>query len=169
MDYIVEKEKAFKVAGVVREFDMETALTEIPAYWDTFFERYLDRLLRTGKPEGELEQAIWRYHVGMFGVCIEAEDGGRKFRYMIAGPYTGGELPPQMSVCEIPELTWAKFLCKGSLPGALQAVNRKIFNEWLPGNTQYDIAGGIHIEWYAEGDPEAPDYESAIWIPVAGK
>lgn len=50
--------------------------------------------------------------------------------------------------------------------GALQSVNTRIFKEWLPENPDYKIAMGVNIEWYSMGDLSAPDYESAIWIPV---
>lgn len=63
-------------------------------------------------------------------------------------------------------MEWAKFRCVGSLPGALQSVNTKIFNEWLPNNGEYKIAMGCNIEYYSKGNPNSSDYESAIWIPV---
>lgn len=56
------------------------------------------------------------------------------------------------------------------MPGTLQSVNTKIFNEWLPGNEEYEIAMGANIEWYsAEGNTSDADYESAIWLPVKRK
>ena len=56
-----------------------------------------------------------------------------------------------------------------TLAEALQAVNTKIFKAWLPGNHEYEIAMEANIEWYAKGDTQSPDYESAIWIPVKRK
>ena len=86
--------------------------------------------------------------------------------YWIAGEYTGGDVPEGMTVCELPAMEWAKFRCKGPLPGALQAVNTRIFSEWLPGNTEYELAHEANIEWYAPGDPQDAGYESDIWVPV---
>lgn len=166
MDYIVEKEKALRLIGFEREFFMENSYVEIPKFWDEYRERYCDGLRKGKAPEGELETAVFHYHVGLFGVCIDdAEEKGR-FRYLIAGRYTGGEVPEGMTLYEFPEMEWAKFLCRGSMPGALQSVNTKIFREWLPENPDYEIAMGANIEWYGEGDIWSPDYESAIWIPV---
>lgn len=166
MDYIVEKEKALRLIGFEREFFMENSYVEIPKFWDEYRERYCDGLRKGKVPEGELETAVFHYHVGLFGVCIDdAEEKGR-FRYLIAGRYTGGEVPEGMTLYEFPEMEWAKFLCRGSMPGALQSVNTKIFREWLPENPDYEIAMGANIEWYGEGDIWSPDYESAIWIPV---
>lgn len=67
---------------------------------------------------------------------------------------------------EIPGYEWAKFRCIGAMPDALQTVNTRIFREWLPNNPDYEIAANLSLEWYAKGDTQSPDYESAIWIPV---
>lgn len=45
----------------------------------------------------------------------------------------------------------------------------KIYKEWLPGNPDYEIAFGADVEWYDNGDMNAPDYRSEIWIPVRAK
>ncbi|MCR5724103.1 MAG: hypothetical protein K6G80_03355 [Treponema sp.] len=45
-----------------------------------------------------------------------------------------------------------------------------LIKDWLPGNPDYEFSGNASIEWYdAEGDMSAPDYHSAIWIPVKRK
>lgn len=74
-----------------------------------------------------------------------------------------------MEVYEFPDFEWAKFRCVGPLPAALQTVNTKIFKEWLPGNTEFEIAMGANIEWYQRGDMSALEYESGIWLPVIRK
>ena len=78
-------------------------------------------------------------------------------------------MPEGMTLYEFPDMEWAKFRCVGPLPGALQAVNTKIFKEWLPGNPDYEIAVGANIEWYSMADGSSSDYESGIWIPVRHK
>ena len=55
------------------------------------------------------------------------------------------------------------------MPEALQKINTKIFQEWLPGNEEYEIAMGANIEWYSKGDTTDVDYESAIWLPIKRK
>lgn len=166
MDFMVEKEKALRLIGFEREFSMENSYAEIPKFWDEYREKYCGKLRQGKRPEGELEEAVFNYHVGMFGVCIDDTGKEGRFRYLIAGRYTGEAVPEGMTLCELPEMEWAKFLCKGPMPGALQSVNTKIFKEWLPGNPDYEIAMGANIEWYSEGDIRSLDYESAIWIPV---
>ena len=63
-------------------------------------------------------------------------------------------------------LTYAKFAIKGPMLGALQATNKKIFNEWLPGNEKYELSKSISIEWYSCGDIQNTDYRSKICVPV---
>lgn len=75
-----------------------------------------------------------------------------------------------MEIYEIPEANWAKFKCIGPLPESMQTVNTQIWKEWLPGNSEYELAGYYNIEWYsAEGSGNDSDYHSAIWIPVKRK
>jgi len=155
MDYRIEKMDAFKVMGLGRKFHMDTAYLKIPKYWDEFYELY----------QGKKDVSI----VGMFGVCIDDENESKEFTYMIADLYKDGEVPEGFQVVDIPAYTWAKFRCVGPLPGALQAVNTRIFNEWLPGNHEHEIAAGINIEMYTRGDTCSADYISEIWIPVKKK
>ncbi len=169
MDYVVEKMKGFKVIGFEREFDFETSYQEIPKFWDEFCKNSLQALFSKEHPEGEIEETICNCCVGEYGVCIDdlAEEG--KFRYLIAGKYTEGEVPEGMTIYDFPDMEWAKFSCKGPMPGAMQAVNTKIFNEWLPGNPDYEIAMSANIEWYSKGETQTVDYESGIWVPVKRK
>lgn len=169
MDYIVEKMENFQIIGLEREFSFDTSYEQIPKYWDEFCADYLARLTRTGKPANELEETILKCHVGMFGVCIGDSGNDGKFRYMIAGIKNGEHVPEGMTTYTFPDMEWAKFLCKGPLPEALQSVNTKIFKEWLPGNPQFEIAMEANVEWYSEGDTKSPAYESAVWIPVKRK
>lgn len=169
MDYAVEKMNGFRVIGFEREFSMDTSYREIPAFWDEFWETYMKPLLARDKPKNEVEQVICDCMVGEYGVCIDDLGKEGKFRYLIAGTYLGGTVPEGMAVYEFTDMEWAKFRCCGPMPGALQTVNTKIFQEWLPGNPEYEIAVWANIEWYSAGDMQAPDYESAIWIPVKRK
>lgn len=169
MDYTVEKMKGFKVIGYEREFSFDTSYQEIPGFWDEICNSKLVELFSGKTPESEEEKTICNCCIGKYGVCID-DIGGGKFRYLIAGDYAGGEIPDGMKVFAFPDMEWAKFSCRGPMPGALQSVNTKIFNEWLPGNTEYEIAMGANIEWYSpEGDMSDVDYETQIWIPVRRK
>lgn len=169
MDYSVEKMSGFKVIGYQREFAFESGYAEIPKFWDEVYKNKVASLLAKANPTTLEEETIRNCQIGEFGVCID-DIGGGKFRYLIAGKYTGGEVPEGMTVYEFPDMEWVKFRCVGPMPGALQSVNTKIFKEWLPGNAEFEIAMGANIEWYSEeGNTTDADYESAIWVPVKRK
>lgn len=168
MDFIVEKMDGFKVIGFESEVSYDTSYQDIPKLWQDFHQKYLNCLM-TKHSENEIEETILKCHIGMFGICVDASEGKGHFKYLIAGMYNGEDIPEGMVTYEFPDLTWAKFLSIGQLPTALQAVNTKIFKEWLPGNPDYDIAMSANIEYYSLGNPESSHYESAIWIPVKSK
>ena len=145
MDYTVSPMWGFKVIGFEREFDYETAYKEIPAFWDEICEKYCTHTIYAGLPPAcPEEKAIIENCIGEYGVCID-DVGGGKFRYLIAGKYTGGEVPDGMALFEIPGGEWAKFECTGPMPDALQSLNTRIFKEWLPGNSEFEIDGFYNI------------------------
>lgn len=85
---------------------------------------------------------------------------------MNGGIYKGEDVPSSMQIMTIEPLTYAKFAIKGPMLGAFQATNKKIFNEWLPGNEKYELSKSISIEWYSCGDIQNTDYRSKICVPV---
>ena len=170
MDYRVEKLDEFQLIGVEREFPMESSYQNLPRFWDEFIKAECAPLWAGKKPETAREKAVCECSIGEFGVCIDEGCPAGRFRYMIAGRYDSREVPEGLTVFTLPALEWAKFRCSGPMPEALQSVNTKIFQEWLPGNPEFEIAQGTNIEWYSmEKDTSAPDYESEIWIPVKRK
>lgn len=167
MDYTVSPMWGFKLIGFERIFSEETSYREIPEFWDEICEKYcLNKLFAGKSPSCPEERAIVENCIGEYAVCID-DVGGGKFRYIIAGKYTGGEVPEGMSIFELPGGEWAKFNCVGRMPEALQKVNAYIFKEWLPDNREYEMSGCYNIEWYSgDGKKNDADYKSAIWIPV---
>ena len=96
--------------------------------------------------------------------------GDGKMLYIIAGKYTGGEVPEGMTLYEFPEGEWAVFECVGPMPSAIQEMTVRVYQEWLPGNPDYELCGDAMVEWYdCDGEQDSPDYRSAIWIPVKRK
>ena len=170
MDYKITPMFPFKVIGFQKEFDSETAYEQIPKFWDEILEKYAANVYAGNAPANSYEQAMMDYGIGEYGVCID-DLGEERFRYLIAGKYTGGEVPEGMTVYEFPRNDWAVFSCIGPMPEALQSVNTRIFREWLPGNPDYEICGNAIVEWYDSSNSAKtdPDYRSAIWIPVKKK
>ena len=170
MDFTVEKMESFQLIGVEREFSPETSYQELPKFWDEFTGAHC-KPTRAGKaPETALEKAVCACSIGEFGVCIDEWDAPGQFRYLIAGKYDGREVPEGLTVVTLPGGEWARFRCSGPMPEALQSVNTRIFQEWLPGNPEFEIACGVNIEWYStEKETTAADYESEIWVPVRRK
>ncbi len=167
VEYTVEKVKAFTLVGFEREISFDAGYQDCPKFWDEFSERYLGPLFSGKEPETDEEQAVCAHRIGEFGVCVCDGEKPGVFRYLIAGRYQGGPVPENMWKISFPEQEWAKFPCRGPLPGALQSVNTQIFQEWLPGNTEYQVSADVSLEWYAaESEVNSFGYESAIWIPV---
>ena len=84
------------------------------------------------------------------------------------------DMSEEFETIVIPENTWAVFPCKGQMPESLQKVNTEIFSEWLPGNSDYEIAGMYNIEYFTapDGYPNGnqdENYYCEIWMPVKSK
>lgn len=169
MDYKITPMNNFKVIGFQKVFDSETSYAEIPKFWDEICSKYANNVWAGKEPANAFEKAVADNNIGEFGICID-DMMGNKFRYLIAGKYEGGEVPEGMEIYEFQNGDWAVFDIYGPCPGALQAVNTKIFTEWLPGNPDYEISGNATAEWYdCKAMPTDKDYHSAIWIPVKKK
>ncbi len=142
---IVEK-GAVKLIGRTRTFKMENCYSEIPQFWDEHF-------------KSEYSQHI----CGMFALSYDFEMD--KTEYMIADQYNEElEKVEGLIVKELTAGTWAVFPCRGPLPHALQDVNTKIWNEWMPNQNEYEMAGNYSVEAYTE------DMEyNEIWVPVIKK
>ena len=160
----------FKVIGFEGVFDNETSYARIPEFWDEICEKYANNIYAGNEPANPYEKAIMDNCIGEYAVCID-DLGNDSFRYLIAGRYTGGEVPEGMTLYEFPKGDWAIFDCIGPVPDSLQALNARIFREWLPGNPDYELCGNANVEWYdtIHGEMSDPDYHSAVWIPVRRK
>ena len=170
MDCKIVKLFGMKLIGFGKEFSMEDSYKEIPKFWDEICEKYARNVYAGNPPANAREKALADNCIGEYGVCIDDVGGGR-FRYLIAGKYTGGEVPEGMFLYEFPMGDWAIFDCFGPMPEALQSLNTRIFREWLPGNPEFELSGNATIEWYdcVNGEKTDADYHSAIWLPVRRK
>ena len=157
-----------KLIGFESEFNFETSYKEIPKFWDEICEKHCTRIYAGEDPITPEEHAIVDNCIGEYALCM---DGNSKtFKYMVAGRYTGGDVPSGMKLVELERGDWAVFDCYGSNPKTLQETNTKIFNEWIPNNQEYEVRANYNIEWYdCTSDMKDSNYHSAIWIPVKKK
>lgn len=142
MEYRIEEKAAFTIMGKSRRFNTETSYGEIPKFWAEHY--------KTGG--GEIIK-------GMFGACMDSD--GKNFDYLIADMYfPWNKVPDDCVTRVIPAGTWAVFPYKGKCPEALQSVNTKIWNEWLPNCREYKLSGNYSLEVYFSEE------SGAIWVPV---
>ena len=145
MDYKIVEKASFTVVGKCRKFNAETSYQEIPRFWEEHY--------ATGG--GEIIK-------GVFGVCLDGD--GKEFEYLIADLYfPWSKIPDGCTTKAIPAGTWAVFPYHGECPEALQSVNTKIWTEWLPNSTEYELAGNYNLEFYAS------ETDGEIWVPVKRK
>ena len=137
-----------------------------PEFWDREYNEKYARLWQTMKPETPTEAAILENGIGMYAICADGENG---CTYWIAGLYRGGDVPEGLELFTFPESDWAIFTAKGPIPQSLQTLNTQVWNEWAPNmKTMYEI-GTSSLEVYSAMNPQSPDYECGIWVPIRKK
>ena len=164
MDITYENKPAMTFIGFRTRILHEEGFVKCPEFWEREFTAKYARLWQSMQPETPVEKALLKYGVGAFAVC---EDGEKDFEYWIAGLYTGGEVPEGLELCSFPSRRWAVFTATGPVPEALQALNRRVFNEWLPDEGKRLGADcRVTVEFYSLGDLRSSEYESGIWMPI---
>ncbi|MFC4775990.1 GyrI-like domain-containing protein [Paenibacillus sp. GCM10023252] len=157
MDYRIVQREAFQVIGLsIQTTSVEGQnSSEIPKFWqDSHANGTVAALGALGRTEDIL------------GVCYNPEGNGERFSYAIAVETDAAMLDnPTYEVVSIPEATWAVFTSIGPMPGAIQDVWNRIYQDWFP-STGYEQAAIPDFELYPPGDPSAPDYRCEVWIPI---
>ena len=142
MEYKIIEKPAFTVVGRKKSFSLENSYREIPKFWQELMDSDSTEL------------------IGMYGICLGHYDQGN-FDYIAADNYIPQKPVPEGFVTwTAPAGIYAAFPCKGKLPDALQSVNTKIWNEWVPNCKDYRIAGDFDLEVYLDEE------YCEIWIPV---
>jgi AraC family transcriptional regulator len=162
MNYRIESHDSFRIVGVRFSTTMENeqSFKDIPTFWPKFWQsdapKKLLPIMRKDLP-------------GVMGVCAMGEemDPNGAFDYYIA---VGSDAPVPEGCSEftVPASTYAIFDCVGPLPNALQDTMRRIMTEWLP-TSGYEYGSAPDLEVYSDGDTNAADYKSWIWMPVKKK
>jgi len=158
MEYKLEEKEAFRVIGLKRSLKYETASTEIPKIWTTFFRK---------NPFSKIKPK--------YAVNFDSDMGSDTFDYMICDDYNEDiKVSKDFDIIEIPKFTWVIFSCVGPANIKMPETNEKIFKEWLPNSTEYKIAAGYNIEMYSNPNDykngiNDENYYSEIWIPIESK
>jgi len=167
MNVNYEKKEAMTFIGYHTEILPEEGYQKCPEFWDREYAAKYARLWQTMQPETDVEKAILDNRIGMFAICADAENG---FEYWIAGLYQGGAVPEGLELFAFPESEWDVFTTKGPIPDSLQALNTAVWQKWFPTEGQkYNANGSATLEVYSAGNPQSPDYECGIWVPVNAK
>lgn len=152
MDYRIVKKGAFSVLAKTKRFLAESSQQEVPKFWNEYYSSGLNKKV-----------------CGMLGICEQEKSGCSKYLYGIGCECDAdAEVPDGFEKMTIPEYTWAVFTCIGTMPNAIQDMWKRIYSEWLP-QAEYELIPDYDIEMYTEGNNQAKDYVSEIWIPVKKK
>ncbi len=151
------EQEAFSVVGLKTRVSTacDGANAAIPQLWQDLSMDTFGRLAALS----DLEPA------GVLGVAAPVDAGS--LDYWIAAATTKAG-PPEFASLAVPASTWAVFTCTGPMPDAIQQGFADVYGLWLPGS-DYEHADAPDLEWYAQGDTSAADYQSEIWIPVVKK
>lgn len=156
MDYRIVERESFTVVGkpfAVTCRDGEN-LREIPKCWAECHENGTAAKLEAIGKGGEL-----------YGIVLDMQPNQEQFTYMIGCEADAAEAGEAFSARTIPASTWAVFASVGPMPGAIQSVFARIYQEWFPA-TGYEHSGGPEMEVYPPGDTTAADYRCEVWVPI---
>lgn len=162
MNYRIEQHEAITMTGLaLRTKNVDGInLREIPAFWQ--------KITDAGHCNALCEAIPTQSKMGLMGVCMnDYNEKTHEFTYLAAieTPADQSVLPKGCTDVKAPAATWAIFESIGPMPTAIQAVWKRIFQEWFP-TSGYEHAGGPELEIYPKGDSKAADYYCEVWIPV---
>lgn len=158
MNYRIEKKEAFSVLEKVSRHSVndEESRASIPAFWTECHKNGTVRSLIRAAGENAF----------LFGICYGPSEGEDAFEYSVAAACGENEpIPTGFRKNLIPARTWAVFECVGAMPNAIQEMWRAIVSEFFP-TSGYVPTYEMDVEAYTDGDMNAADYRSEIWVPV---
>jgi AraC family transcriptional regulator len=159
MDYRIVEKEAFTVVGKSVRVTCRDGehLRQIPRFWEECHQDGTTAKLGSVSTDGNL-----------LGICLDMGPDQEEFTYMIACRTDQSTPAEGYSLRTIPASTWAIFTSIGPIPGAIQDVFGRIFQEWFPA-TGYEHAEAPELEVYPPGDVTADDYRCEVWIPIVKK
>lgn len=159
MDYRIVERKEYEVIGKVIKVSCKDGenFRRIPEFWNECnSDGTVEKLCSVSKGNA------------LLGICMDMEFEKEQMSYMIAVEKNESATDSSLTVRTIPAANWAVFTSVGPLPGAIQKVTERIFQEWLPA-TGYEHADAPELEVYPLGDTMSEDYRCEVWIPVVKK
>ena len=160
MQYKIQERSAFYVLEKVETHTVENDQnkTSIPDFWT--------RAYADGTMDTLAQSNIDNDYI--FGICYGSEND-KLFDYSIAVKCDEDTpVPTGFRKNLIPARTWVAFECIGAMPNAIQDAWQKIVTEFFPAS-EYKPTCEMDIEAYTQGDTDAPDYRSEIWVPIQKK
>jgi AraC family transcriptional regulator len=159
MDYRIEEKEAFNVVGKLISVTCRDneQMREIPKFWGQCNSDGTSDKLSAISVDDRL-----------YGVCLDMQANTEDFNYMIASKADPAATGEGFESRTIPASTWAIFQSVGPMPGAIQNVFSRIFQEWFPA-TGFEHSGAPELEVYPSGDTAAENYLCEVWIPIVKK
>ena len=154
--------------NIDEKIDIDKDSTLVQEFWDDFYNTFYDGYGENGELS-KTSAAIEKYGIGEYG--LRYTDGEGSFVYMIAGKYTGGEIPDGMVTKSINGGEWAVFDFNGPTKVGISASELLLKKKSIEENSDYVATEEACIEWYESIDEEKSreGYRSALWIPVKRK
>ena len=154
MEYSIVKKEEIRIVGVkaLLEKNIEKNFKSVPKLW------------QESAQNGTINQIVSLMNAdskGVLGVSA-CMDSLERWEYYVAVE-TDKEVPEGMYEYVIPEGTWAVFPGQGTMPTAIQEIEKRIITEWLP-TSGYEYADAPDIELYLNQDPANSKFE--VWIPI---
>lgn len=161
MNYRIEERDAFRIVGdkVHTTMENEAGFQEIPKFWGKSTQEGL---------APRLCEIMNQEPMGIMGMSVFSYDSkSPEFDYYIAVS-SDKAVPKGLYEYEVPASTWAIFECIGPMPHTIQDMSKRIMTEWFP-SSGYEYGGAPDIELYTDGDTQAADYRTEIWVSVKKK
>ncbi len=146
----------FFVTGFKIETSLENnrAATDIPLFWNSFFEKKLFEKIPDIKGDK-----------GLFGIYSNL-DFQNNFDFAICCQVdTLKQIPADLYTLEIPARNYAVFTAKGKMPEKLVNTWHYIYGNWLP-NSIYEREKGIDFESYSPDFGQTTESSVDIYIPL---
>lgn len=170
MNYRIEKKEAFKVYGIERIFDAvsESISKEVPEFWsELLLNGEYDELAKSSGNYPESDKGLCSVNA----ICDYRKTGESTFPYMLCVVENPKSKIGRYKVVQVPASTWSiftteKYEIENDNGKSIQALNERIYSEWLP-TSNYEKIDGYDLEmYYGDGNGKG---HCEVWIRVAIK